>query len=84
MADLPGHSVAITSMCTVKLEHFAKIGTGGKRNFGNQFLRWFSFFGRNNYLVMKLDRQVFREITAHSLLGSNLQTNSLLACRQQI
>ena len=37
MADLPGYLVAITSMCTTKLERFDEIRTWGKRNFENEF-----------------------------------------------
>ena len=35
---VPGYLVAITSTCTIKLEHFEEIGTCGKRNFENKFL----------------------------------------------
>ena len=38
MANLPGHQVAITSMCTTKLECFDKIGIRGKHNFENELL----------------------------------------------
>ena len=38
MAGLQGHSVAITSMCTTKLECSGEIGTWGKRNFENERL----------------------------------------------
>ena len=38
MADLPGHSVAITVTCTMKWERFDEIGTLGKRNFENEVL----------------------------------------------
>ena len=38
MGDLPGHSVAITSMFHKKLERIAEIGVRGKRNFENEFL----------------------------------------------
>ena len=38
MADLLGHSVAITSMHTMKLEHFDKFGKHGKRKFKNWLL----------------------------------------------
>ena len=38
MVDLPGCSVAITSMCTTKLEHFVEYRTCGRRNFDNKFL----------------------------------------------
>ena len=36
-ADLPGHSVAVTSACMTKLKHFDEIGTRGK-HFPNEFL----------------------------------------------
>ena len=36
MADLPGHSVAITSTCMKKLEHFDENGLRDKRNFDNE------------------------------------------------
>ena len=38
MTDLPGHSVAITSTCTTKLERFDEIRTHGKYNFKNELL----------------------------------------------
>ena len=38
MADLPGHLVAITSTCTMKLERFDEIGIRDKRNLQNKFL----------------------------------------------
>ena len=38
LAELTGHSVAITSTCTMKLERFDEIGTRGNRNFENEFL----------------------------------------------
>ena len=38
MADLPGHSVAITSTFQKKLERIDEIGVCGKRNFENEFL----------------------------------------------
>ena len=38
LADLPGHSVAITSTCMTKLERFDEIGTRGNHNFENNFL----------------------------------------------
>ena len=38
MTDLPGHSVAITSTRTMKLEHFDEIGTWDKCKFENKFL----------------------------------------------
>ena len=40
MADLPDHSIAITSTCTTKLERFDEIGTLDKRDYiyGNEFL----------------------------------------------
>ena len=44
MVDLPGHSVAITCTCIMKLECFDKIGGLGKHNFENKFLEkvfWF-------------------------------------------
>ena len=44
MADLPGHLVAITSMCTTKLEGFDENGTQGKCNFVNKFLGRFFWF----------------------------------------
>ena len=37
MADLPGDSVAITSTCMTKSEHFDEIRTNGKRNSGGKF-----------------------------------------------
>ena len=37
-ADLPGHSVGINNVCTIKLEHFDEIETRGKHNFQNEFL----------------------------------------------
>ena len=38
LANLPGRSVATTSMGRMKLERFDKIRTRGKRNFENEFL----------------------------------------------
>ena len=38
MADLPGHWVTITGMCTMNLERFDEIGTLGKGNFKNELL----------------------------------------------
>ena len=38
MADLPGHLVAITSMCMTNLERFERIGTWGECNFENEVL----------------------------------------------
>ena len=38
MADFPGHSVAIASMCTKKFECFDNIPTRGKYKFENNFL----------------------------------------------
>ena len=38
MDDLPGHLVAITSTCTMKLERFDEIGIRDKRSFENEFL----------------------------------------------
>ena len=38
LADLPGRSVATTSTCTTKLEHFDQIRTRGKSNFENKLL----------------------------------------------
>ena len=38
MDDLPGHSLAIISMCTTKLERFDEIRIHGKRHFENEFL----------------------------------------------
>ena len=38
MADLPGRSVAITSTCTMKLEHYDEIRTCHKCNFETKFL----------------------------------------------
>ena len=62
MADLPGHSVAITSVCAMKLERFDEIGIRGKRNFANERLEIvFSVFGRNNYFLTKLDGQILGE-----------------------
>ena len=64
MADLPCHSVAITSMYTTKLECFDEIGTWGKHTFGNKFLKMlFPIFRRNNYLLTKLGGQIFRKNT---------------------
>ena len=37
-ADLPGHSVPITSTCTTKLERLDEIRTCGKSNLENKFL----------------------------------------------
>ena len=66
MADLLGHSVSHTSTCTKKLEGFDEIGIRGKRNFESEFLEmFFSAFGRNNYLLMKLEHRIFRETTVH-------------------
>ena len=60
MADLPGHSLAITS--TTKLERFDEIRIHGKRHFENKFLhRVFSIFTKNNDLSTKLDHQILRE-----------------------
>ena len=39
---LPGRSVAITSTCTMKLEHFDKVRTRTKCNFENKFLEMVS------------------------------------------
>ena len=63
MTDLPGRSVAFTSMCTTKLEHFGEIKTHGKSNFENGFKNGFSSFRKNNYLLTKLELGVFRETT---------------------
>ena len=38
MADLPGCSVAITSICTTKLERFDEIRTRDECNLENKFL----------------------------------------------
>ena len=38
LADLLGHSVATTSMCTMKSERFDEIRTHSTRNFQNKFL----------------------------------------------
>ena len=38
LGDLPGHPVAITSTRKAKLERFDETGTGGNRNFENEFL----------------------------------------------
>ena len=45
-ADLPDHSVAISSMCTTKLERFDKIGKHGKHTvyFENEFVEMVSQF----------------------------------------
>ena len=42
MADLPDRSVAITSTCTMKLEHFDEIRTRGKCNFESELLEMVS------------------------------------------
>ena len=60
MADLPGHSVAITSMCTTRLECFDKFGTRGKRNFETEILE--IVFRRKDYLLT-VGRRIFRETT---------------------
>ena len=38
ISDLPGHMVAITSTCTMKLERFDEIRTRSKCNFENELL----------------------------------------------
>ena len=40
-ADLPGRSVAITSIRPTKLEPFDEIGKRGQRNYENEFLEEF-------------------------------------------
>ena len=62
LADLPGSSIATTSTYRTKLERIDEIRTRGKGNFENEFLEMgFSTFGRNNYLLMKLEHRIFRE-----------------------
>ena len=65
MGDLPGHSVAITSMCMSKLKRFNEIGTQGKHNPEEDFQRWFSGYKRKYYLQTKLECQTFRETMVH-------------------
>ena len=66
MADLPGHSGAITDVCTMKSEVFDEIGTWGKCNIDTKFLKM--VFGRNNYLLMKLECRILRETTVFNSL----------------
>ena len=59
LADLPGRSVATTSMWMTKLELVAKVIL--KTN----FYRWFSAFRKNKYLLTKLEHRILRESTVH-------------------
>ena len=64
LTDLPGRSVATTSAYTTKLESFDEIRTRGKSNFESELLELatLSAFRRNNYLLTKLEHQMFREV----------------------
>ena len=44
MAGLPGRSVATTSTCTTKWEHFDEIRTHGKRKFQKRILEMVKLF----------------------------------------
>ena len=61
MADLPGHYVGINSMCTTKLEHFDENGTRANIIRKLIFRDGLTVFGRNNYLLTKLECRIFRE-----------------------
>ena len=61
LADLPGHSVATTSTCMMKLKRFDEIRTRGKITLKTNFRDGFSAF-RN--LLTKLERQFTNEIGA--------------------
>ena len=61
LADLPGRSVATTSTYTTKLERFDEIRTPAKVVSKVNFSDGFSAFRRNNYLLTKLEHQIFRE-----------------------
>ena len=64
MADLPGHLVAITTMCTTKFKHFYEIGTRGERNFEIEFSGLiFWFLEEMIFLLTKLEHRIFRETT---------------------
>ena len=41
MADLPGHSVAMTSTCMTKIGAFEEIGIRDEHNFENEFVEIF-------------------------------------------
>ena len=64
MADLPGHSLVITS--ATKLERFDKIGARGKHNFEIIFLEMaFGYLVElARSLLLKLECRIFRESTA--------------------
>ena len=62
MADSPGHYVAIISMCMAKSECFDKIGTRGKSNFENNFLKH-DFGFEKKQLLMKLGLHTTRTNT---------------------
>ena len=47
----------------MKLECFDKIGTSGKQFRNRIFRNGFTVVGRDNYLLTKLERQIFRETT---------------------
>ena len=53
MADLPGHSVAITSMCTTKIGAFDEIRIRDKRNFEKEFLE--TVFQEEIFFLTKLE-----------------------------
>ena len=71
MADLPGHSVAITSTRAQRnWSVLTKLETHGKHkcNFKKEFLEMVvQFLEGNIYLLMKLGGQSFRETTIHPL-----------------
>ena len=63
---VPGLSVATTSTCTTKLEHFDEVRTRGKRNFKSEFFEMvFQLLEKITiYTVLKkLEYQIFRETT---------------------
>ena len=59
MVDLPGHSVAITSTCTTKLERFDEIGTQDKRNFESKFFEMFYWFFKEIVIVNEITASNF-------------------------
>ena len=63
MTDLPGCSVATTSTCKTKLECFDQPRTHGKHIFKNNFLEIAFQLLEENYLLTKLEHQIFRETT---------------------
>ena len=63
LADLPGHSVAITSTCTTKLERFDEIGTRGNRNFENEFSEMVFQILEEIISINEISCRIYRETT---------------------